>query len=231
MVMITKSTLSSKMKGLSTTLGDRLVNLCSITPEQYKSVTDLVANYTSVQKEFKTNTWNRYIRIEPKSPEYTIEAIHEVANYCPSAVYFVVEGAKSEAWAKYIQEHLTFSPITVKDFHVSFSDSLVLVEFEYAAAPKILSHLFLKGYESTSINKIVARITKGYLNDMTTFGAEAWITEYLNSCQIVSEESSDSVYTDADSALSIQIATSDGIEGARYVLKKLWEYRDHIILP
>ena len=230
MVMITKSALSSKMKGFSSTLGEQLVSLCSITPEQYKSVTDMAANYVSVEKELKTDVWNRYIRIEPKSPEYSISALNEVANYTPTAAYFVVSQKDSEAWARYIQDNLTLDERTVKDFHVTCSGSLVLVEFEYTAASKIISEMFLKGYQGSSLTKTVAKITKGHIDNMHSLDADMWIEQYLGNCEIISDEDAGEVYCDADAALAIQMSTPQGIENARYVLKKAWEYRQHIIL-
>lgn len=230
MVMITKSALTAKMKGTTTTLGEKLVSLYSIGPEQYKAVTDLAASYTSVQKEFATDTWQNYVRVEPKSPEYAVTAIKEVSNYTPAAIYMVVEPGYAGPWVKYIESNLTLDKRLIKSFTVTCSDSLILIEFEYGAAARLLSHLFLKGYESSSVDETIARMTKTYIDKLTELTYDSWITEYLNTCTVISDEEAGTVYNDADAAIAIQMSTPDGIENARLLLKKAFENRDKIIL-
>ena len=230
MVMITKSALAAKMKGASTTLGDKLVSLCSISAEEYKAVTNLTANYTSTQKEFATNNWRNYIRIEPKSPEYTVAAIKELSAYVPDAVYMVIDSNYAASWAKYIKDNLVLDERIIKNYTITTADSLILVEFEYGAAAKILGNMFLNGYESSSLDKAVARITKGYVSNLTEQNFNKWFEDYFNNCVVISDEEAGNLYCDADSALAIQMSTPEGIENARYVLKKAFENRNHIIL-
>ena len=73
-------------------------------------------------------------------------------------------------------------------------------------------------------------MVKGYVEDLTDYEFELWLTEYMNNCVVISDEEAGNVYNDADSAIAIQMSTPDGVENARLVLKKAFEYRNHIIL-
>lgn len=226
MVMVTRSALNVSLKGSRTTLGDQLVSLCAITAEQYKSATDAIANYTPVEKELQKDNWDDYVMIDPKSPAYTTKALEAMTYYCPRLIYFTTMDGHASDWAEYLSYNLSFDKRIVKSYSINHSGSVVLIEFEYTAAAKILAQIFLKDYQGSFIDIAAADAVKGYLADMAETNTAAWLEDFWSTITLL--EDTEEIYNDADSALLLKMSTVQGIENAKLVMEKALQHQRHI---
>jgi len=227
MVMVTRSALNAPLKNRRTTLGDRLVSNYVVTAEQYKTATDITANYTPVEKELQKNNWTTFIIIDGRSPSYAVKALELASNYSPEFVSFTTLEDHAELWAEYLKYNLSFDKRIVKSFTVTYTSSSVLVEFEYTAAARILAQLFLKDYNGSAIDIAAANAVKGYLADMKDTDSIIWLEEFWSTMTLL--EDTEEVYTDADSALLLQMSTVQGIENAKLVMEKALQYYGQIL--
>ena len=226
MVMVTRSALNVRLKGTRTTLGDRLVSLCAVTPEEYKSATNVAAVYTPMESEFKTAEWTSSIEVEARSPAYTIKAVKEVSKYCPQYISFSTAQGQAYIWAGYLTYNLSFDKRLVKKYSVTYTDSSVLVKMEYTVAAKTLAKLFLDQYDGKGAEVATAEAVKEYLNEMVQSDSATWLEDFWDSITIL--KTSKATYNDADAPLLLQMGTAQAIENAKLVMEKAIQYYTHI---